>query len=71
MSGTKTVSKKCVSCKNTSEHVVWKEPHGPQIGTIFSRTKMLGMKKYYLICPVCSTVERELTREQVDAMKNN
>lgn len=68
LKGTKTVSKKCEHCGNTTDHFVWKQPHGPQIGFIFN-PNMLGMKKYYLVCPTCNAAERELTKEQAYAMK--
>ena len=66
---TKTTLLECTNCGNKTEHIVWKQPYGPQVGTIFSRRKTLGMKKYYLVCPTCQTAAKELTKEQVLAMK--
>ncbi|MCB9805808.1 hypothetical protein H6775_01445 [Candidatus Nomurabacteria bacterium] len=68
--GTKTLSKQCEHCGNVTDHFVWKQPYGFQVGTIFSRRKTLGMKKYYLVCPVCKQADRELTREQALNMKS-
>lgn len=59
-----TYNKICSNCKNQVDFVVWKEPYGPQMGTIFSRSKTLGMKKFYLVCPTCNFVDKELTKEQ-------
>ena len=69
LKGTSTVSLQCAQCSNTTEHVVWKQPHGPQVGTVFSRRKTLGMKKYFLVCPTCNAIAQELTKEQAVAMR--
>ncbi|OGK35379.1 hypothetical protein A3F58_00035 [Candidatus Roizmanbacteria bacterium RIFCSPHIGHO2_12_FULL_37_9b] len=69
LKGTKTISMKCTNCGNLTEHVVWKQPHGFQLGTIFSRRKTLGMKKYFLLCPTCQNASKEITKEQALAMR--
>jgi len=46
LKGSKTISQHCANCNNDADFVIWREPFGFQVGTIFSRTNMVGMKKY-------------------------
>jgi hypothetical protein len=69
LEGCSTVARKCSNCGNTTEHVVVVAPRGPQLGLIFLRKPLLGMRKYFLVCPVCSSAEVDLTKEQAYAMK--
>lgn len=69
VSGTRTVQLECANCGNVADHMVWKHPHGPQLGTVFSRTKTVGMKKYFLVCSICRAASKELTKDQALAMR--
>lgn len=42
---------------------------GPSIGIVFMKTPLLSMKKYYLVCPICTNATQQLTKEQVNALK--
>ena len=59
----------CPRCGNTSEHRVYIIPHGPQLGLVFLSKPLLGLRKYYLTCPVCGGLTREITKEQALALR--
>jgi hypothetical protein len=69
MQGTRTVEEKCVNCSNTADHFVYVAPSGFQLGLIFLRKPLAGKRKYYLACPICGFMSRELTKEQACALK--
>lgn len=70
VNGTKTVRRKCLHCNNTAEHYVLGTLIGPALGFIFQPAKTkLGFKKYYLICPVCNRVSKELTKPELEHLK--
>jgi hypothetical protein len=37
---------------------------------VFSNKPLLGAKKYFLACPSCDHLTREITKEQADALRN-
>jgi len=68
---TKTARIKCQNCGNTADNVVVGAFAGPHIGFIFlSKNKHLGKKAYFLCCPVCSNANKELSTEELEALKN-
>ncbi len=68
----KTVTKKCFYCNNTGEHYVIGRLIGPALGFIFQPAKTkLGFKKYYLVCPICNKISKELARNELEYLKNN
>lgn len=69
LEGAQAVQRICSNCNNTSGHVVYVAPHGPQLGLIFLRKPLVGLRKYFLVCPVCGQSSQELTKEQAFAMK--
>jgi hypothetical protein len=66
---TKTL--KCTHCGNTTDHFVYVAPHGIQVGLIFMSKPVLGMRKYFLACPTCDHLTRELTKEQAQTLVRN
>lgn len=66
--GTKTVSLVCTHCGNQTEHQV-RVAHHFGVGVIFMKTPLLSYKKYYLVCPICTNATRQLTKEEVGALK--
>ena len=68
--GTKTVKRKCANCDNTAEHYVLGSLVGPALGFIFQPAKTkLGFRKYYLACPICNRISKELTRSELEYLK--
>jgi hypothetical protein len=61
-----TQTLKCPHCGNTTDHFVYVAPHGFQIGLAFMSRPLLGAKKYFLACPTCSNLTREITKEQAE-----
>lgn len=64
-----TISDTCANCHNTGQHFVYVAPVGFQMGVVFSRKPLLGAKKYFLACPVCGHLSKELSREQALALR--
>lgn len=58
-----TGSEKCGNCSNTITPVVYVRPFGPQIGLAFLKKPLISRKQYFLICPICSAIANELTKE--------
>ncbi len=69
LKGAKTVKEQCSNCSNTGEHFVYVMPKGLQLGAIFLKKPLLGRRAYYLACPVCGFMARELTKEQAATFK--
>ena len=69
MENTTTQRMKCVGCANMTEHVVYVHPHGPQVGLIFLSRPLLTMKQYFLACPICSHLAKQLTKEQAQSLR--
>lgn len=65
----KTTSFLCSNCNNTTEHFVFVAPYGPQAGLIFLKKPILGARKYFLACPICGNLTKEITKEQALALK--
>ncbi len=60
---------RCLNCGNTTDHAVYVNPYGPQVGFIFFSKPLLSMKQYFLTCPVCSYFTKELTKEQAHSLR--
>ena len=70
VNGTKTVKHKCAYCGNTDNHYVLASLVGPTLGFIFQPTKTkLGFRKYYLVCPICNKISKELSRSELEYLK--
>ena len=69
MKNTTTQRMRCPNCGNTTDHVVYVHPYGPQIGFIFLERPLLSMKQYFLACPVCSHLTKDLTKMQAEALR--
>lgn len=69
MEGTSCRTLKCTHCNNTADHFVYVAPYGPQLGIVFMRKPLVGMRKYFLACPVCGFLAQELTREQAESLR--
>jgi len=63
-----THSIKCSNCGNTTDHYVYVAPVGFQVGIVFSKKPLLGKRKYFLACPTCDNLSKELTKQQAEAM---
>lgn len=68
LKNTRTIKIKCLNCNNESEHVICIH-HKMGVGFIFLKDPILSLKKYYLVCPICSNISKELTKEQVDSYR--
>jgi hypothetical protein len=55
---------KCSNCFNNTPHFVYVAPYGPQLGFIFLSKPFVGMRKYFLACPTCQNLTREITKQQ-------
>lgn len=60
---------KCPNCGNTTDHFVYVAPHGFQVGFVFMKKPLLGARKYFLACPTCTHLTKELSKEQAEAMR--
>jgi hypothetical protein len=60
---------RCPNCGNTTDHVVYVHPYGPAVGFIFLSKPLLSMKQYFLACPVCSHLTKQLTKEQAQSLR--
>ena len=69
LKGARTQELKCPNCSNTTEHGVYVVPRGFQVGIAFMKRSLLGRRKYFLVCPTCGFMSKELTKEQTLAMK--
>jgi len=67
--GTRTEQLQCPNCHNTTDHVVYEVPKGPQLGLIFTKEPLLGFRSYYLVCPTCGYMTKQLTKAQALAMR--
>jgi hypothetical protein len=65
----RTIQETCAQCHNTGEHFVYVAPVGFQMGVSFRRKPLVGARKYFLACPVCGNLSKELSREQALALK--
>lgn len=69
--GAKTVELKCDNCGNTADNFVLGGYSTPHVGFVFLPKKMqLGKKAYVLCCPVCNNVNKELSFEELQTLKN-
>ena len=66
---TKTVKLQCRRCNNEAENQVYEEYYGPRIGLIFLKKPLLSLRRYFLVCPICHTPAKEITKEQMQALK--
>ena len=68
--GMRTVRMKCPNCSNTTDHFVMGANTGFHLGFIFqsARTR-LGIKKYFLTCPICRNMTKELTKSELEYLK--
>ena len=70
VNNTKTVKRKCSHCGNTSDHYVMGTLVGPALGFIFQPAKTkLGFRKYYLACPICNKISKQLSRAELEHLK--
>lgn len=66
----KTVSMKCNNCSNTADNIVVGAFDGAHIGFVFLPKRMhLGKKVYFLCCPICGNANKEISFEEVQALK--
>jgi len=66
-----TQQMKCPNCWNTTDHYVYVAPHGIQVRILFLRKPLLGARKYFLACPNCNHLTKELSKEQALAMRKS
>ena len=64
-----TVKMVCGNCGNETEHELHEFPVGLSIGIPFFRKPLLSAHKYYYVCPTCHNASKEITKEQVRALK--
>ena len=67
--GTKKVKIDCPNCDNEAEHQVYEDYYGPQIGIIFMKKPLISKKRYFLVCPICGNVNKQISKEQVKSLK--
>lgn len=65
---TKKVEMHCAKCNNTKENEIYEEPI-IGIGIPFMKKPLLAAKRFWLVCPVCHTGTKKITREQMNAHK--
>lgn len=70
LEGTNTVEIRCTNCGNTSSHFIYVVPVGFQFGVIFASKPLVGNRKYFLTCPICGNLAKEISREQAEAMRS-
>lgn len=62
----------CNKCRNTSEHYVIGFFKNFHFGLIFLPYKYrLGKKCYGFMCPICHNVSKLISKEEMEALKNN
>lgn len=61
----------CPNCNNKSDHQVYENYYGPQIGIIFMKKPLLSKKQYLLVCTICESVNKQISKEQVESFKNS
>ena len=71
LKGTETVEQQCSNCGNTGEHFVYVMPKGLQFGFVFLKKPLVGKRQYFLACPTCGFMSKELSKKQAQAMKGS
>lgn len=66
---TRTIKRYCANCDNDSDHDIRVRYYGINVGIVFMKTPLLSLKQYLLVCPICSSINDEFTKEQVNAYK--
>ena len=69
LEGAATLSMKCPNCGNTTEHYVHVAPVGFQVGVIFSKKSLFGKRRFFLACPTCDNLTKELSKQQAHSMR--
>jgi len=71
LKGASTQELKCQNCGNTTDHDVYVVPRGFQLGIVFMKRSLVGMRSYFLVCPTCGFMGKQLTKEQAVAMRKS
>lgn len=67
-----TVEMKCPTCNKTSHHYMVGAVVGPNLGFFWLPNKYhLGYRKYWLACPICNNISKELSSSEATVLKNN
>lgn len=60
----------CTNCKNLSDHEVFAFPKGLQLKFIWMPQRMgVGLRDYFLKCPICDNLTEQLTLADVNELK--
>lgn len=60
----------CVNCGNEVEYEVWGAAAGPYLGSwVLPKKAFIGKKAYFLVCPICSWIQAEASKPQLEALK--
>lgn len=60
----------CDNCNNLSMHEVFAFPKGVQLKFIWMPQRLgVGLRDYYLKCPICDNLTKQLTLTDVNNMK--
>lgn len=60
----------CDNCNNLSMHEVFAFPKGVQLKFIWMPQRLgVGLRDYYLKCPICDHLTKQLTLTEVNNMK--
>jgi hypothetical protein len=65
--GAPTLRMDCSNCDNTSEHQLWWVV--PGMNFRYMGKVIAGKKVFVYICPICQNVGRQISKEQVAALK--
>lgn len=68
----KTVEMECPICNRTGDHYMVGAVVGPNLGFFWLPNKYhLGYRKYWLACPTCGNISKELSRDEASILKSN
>ena len=57
----------CTNCKNTTDHQLWWVVPGKNLR--YMGMVVAGTKVYIYVCPICQNIGKEVSKEQVAALK--
>jgi len=64
-----SITLRCTRCSNQSSHCVYEFPYGIGIGFPFFGKLLWSPKQYAWVCSICMNATKEVTKEQVKALK--
>lgn len=58
----------CPQCNNRTIHKIHKIPI-VGLGFVFSKRPFIAKNKYAFVCPICSNITKEITKDQLSSLR--